>query len=121
MGNDTEIPDGFEASEFYTLRYLQHGGTGRGCKKNCKGKTIVDVSRIPIDHLTHSDFIPGGATSGCTPHNPVPECNGTLVPDYDSSIFAVHHYLKSIGSARLQKIEHESNKMKKFQWYKDLE
>ena len=118
---DVSFPAGYNATDYYTTRYYQHRPKGR-CKKNCKGKTMIDVSRIPEDHLIHPDYNPpGSATTRCGPHNPVPECNGTLIPDYATSIFRVHHYLESGETVTARKIQHGSSKIKKFHWYKGLQ
>eukprot|EP00985_Skeletonema_marinoi_P010726 scaffold5037_cov180-Skeletonema_marinoi.AAC.2 len=119
--DDLSLPAGHKTTDYYTTRYFQHRPKG-SCNKNCKGKTMIDVSRIPDDHLIHSDYNPhGGATTSCGPHNPVPECNGTLVPDYATSIFRVHHYLESVDTVMSRNIQHGSSKMKKFNWYKGLQ
>lgn len=119
---DDSFPSGYNATDYYTTRYFQHRSPKGSCNRNCKGKTIIDVSRIPNDHLIHPDYNPpGSATSRCGPHNPVPECNNTLVPNYATSIFRLHHYLESAETVLSRNIQHGSSKMKKFNWYKDLQ
>mmetsp|Transcript_282 Transcript_282/g.341 ORF Transcript_282/g.341 Transcript_282/m.341 type:complete len:195 (-) Transcript_282:135-719(-) len=54
--DDLSLPAGYKTTDYYTTRYFQHRPKG-SCNKNCKGKTMIDVSRIPDDHLIHSDTI----------------------------------------------------------------
>lgn len=44
-----------------------------------------------------------------------------MVPDYAKSIFRLHHYWESAETVLSRNIQHGSSKMKKFNWYKDLQ
>lgn len=123
LSRDTEtnvVPHGFNATNFDTLRYLQHRAKG-SCSRNCKGKTMVDVSRIPNEHLVHSHYMVNKSIpfSTFSPHDPVLECNKTLVPSYLHSVLRVNHYLGS-QEAFFAKGDPRRAAGTKFRWYNDL-
>jgi len=118
--NETIVPIGFQAEKFDTLRFLQHRAKGI-CHANCKGKVLVDVSRIPKEHLVHEYYVTNKSipTSTFGAHDPVRECNGTLIPSYRHSVLRVHHYL---GSHEAFFARHDPRRTnKKFGWYKNLQ
>ena len=112
--DDVQMSGGFDATKLDTLRFRQHREKGK-CASNCKGKVLLDLSRIPDDHLVHSRK---GGVSHFGPHDPIVECNKTLIPNYLHSVLRVQHYL---GSKEAFFAKHDPRRTnKKFNWYKNL-
>ena len=75
------INNEFQAKNFSTLRFFQHGRKG-STTQNKYGKSIIDVSRAKDFHINN-------------PHSLTSECGGegSGLPEYHKSIFRVNHYL----------------------------
>ena len=62
----------------HTLRFFHHkGGQAKCTGNNCKGKVLLDLTRI---------------------QDPVLECPGNEIPSSLESVLRVHHYLGSEGN-----------------------
>lgn len=81
------VPEGFAAEDFVTLRYQYHAMKGT-FDTNLHGKTIIDVSRVPMQAL-HSEQ---GAPSV---HRPLIYYCRRDMPRYATSLLRVNHYLDS--------------------------
>jgi hypothetical protein len=112
--DDVQMSGGFDATKLDTLRFRQHREKGK-CASNYKGKVLLDLSRIPDDHLVHRHE---GGVGHFTPHDPIVECNKTLIPSYLHSVLRVPH---SLGSEEAFFAKHDPRRThKKFKWYKNL-
>ena len=126
------LPNALNATKLDTLRFFQHRAKGI-CKRNCKGKALLEVSRIPDEHLLHpvtlrkqyeqrQEPVPTKLPplSPLGPHTPVLECRNDEIPNYLTSILRVQHYLGSEEAFFARKDYRGANRDKKFNWYRNL-
>lgn len=92
VANETNLtqsdaaPEGFDSSKFVTLNSRRHARKGR-FEMNKWAKTIIDVSRIPMEAFPEKAF---------NIHQPlIYYCRRDLPPRYVTSLFRVNHYLDS--------------------------
>jgi len=79
-------PTGFNDKDFVTLRYRWHAQKGN-FDVNKFQKTIIDVSRVPMDHLE--------GEQAYNIHRPLEYFCRADVPRFATSLFRVNHYLDS--------------------------
>lgn len=83
--NSTAAPEGFDEKDFVTLRYRYHAPKGE-FEASKFGKTIIDVSRVPIKSLQ---------TKALNIHRPLTYYCRKDPMRYSVSLFRVNHYLDS--------------------------
>lgn len=79
-------PNGFRDEDFVTLRYRWHARKG-DFDVNKFQKTMIDVSRVPMDHLE--------GKQAYNIHRPLEYFCRADVPRFATSLFRVNHYLDS--------------------------
>ena len=78
--DDIKVPEGFDANDFVTLRYRWHADK-ENFSTNKFQKTIIDVSRIPMEELV--------GTKAHNIHQPLETYCWADPPNYSTSLFRV--------------------------------